>query len=577
MPADEIALLHAQLERERAARVAAEQRLEELTEDRFLLQALMNFGADHVYFKDRDSRIVRVSKAMAATFGLASPEAAVGKRDVDFFTESHALQARADELAVMQSGQPITIEEVETWRDRPATWVSTTKAPLRDDEGKIVGTFGISRNISERKKIEQALIESEARFRDFFDQNSSVLLLIDPASEKIIAANAAAVDYYGYSQQQLLAMSISEINVMPPDHLFDEGQRVLREESDFILFDHRLASGEIRHVEVHLTPIESEGRLLLFAIVHDVTDRQRAEAKLRLAATVFTHAREGILITAPDATIIDVNEAFTVITGYSRDDVLGRKPSLLGSGRHGKDFFAALWRDLIEKGQWHGELWNRRKSGEVYAEMLTISTVTDVHGETQQYVALFSDITGFKEHERALERGAHFDALTGLPNRVLLADRMQLAMAHALRRNQRLAVAYLDLDGFKEVNDRYGHEVGDRLLVAVATRMKDALRDEDTLARIGGDEFIVLLSDLDDRAIVSGATFDRLLRAAATPFSVGELELQISASLGVTHFPQAEEVGAERLLVQADQAMYQAKLAGKNRYAFFGDEALNSV
>ncbi|OAI17160.1 diguanylate cyclase [Methylomonas lenta] len=299
-----------------------------------------------------------------------------------------------------------------------------------------------------------------------------------------------------------------------------------------------------------------------------MTDRKHAEEKLQLAASVFTHAREGIMITAADGTIIDVNNTFTSITGYSLDEALGRNPRILSSGGQGKEFYETMWSDLLENGYWYGEVWNRRKNGEVFAEMLTISAVRDAQDIPQHYVALFSDITSIKEHEQQLEHIAHYDVLTSLPNRVLLADRLSQAMAQAQRRSQRLAVTFLDLDGFKAINDNHGHEAGDQLLMTVAARMKQVLREGDTLARLGGDEFVVVLLDLADIE-ASGPILTRLLTAASQPVYADDLVLQVSASLGVTFYPQAEDVEADQLLRQADQAMYQAKLAGKNCYHEF--------
>jgi diguanylate cyclase (GGDEF)-like protein/PAS domain S-box-containing protein len=300
----------------------------------------------------------------------------------------------------------------------------------------------------------------------------------------------------------------------------------------------------------------------------DITERKLAEDELRLAANVFSHTREGITITDAAGTIVDVNASFTRITGYSRDEAVGQNPRMLSSGRQDKAFYEGLWRALLEQGHWSGEIWNRRKDGEVFAELLTISAVRDAQGRTQHYVALFSDITAIKEHQYKLDRMAHFDALTGLPNRLLLADRLQQGLAQAVRRGQTLAVAYLDLDGFKAINDLHGHDVGDQLLVALATGMKQALREGDTLARLGGDEFVAVLSDLTE-AQASIPLLNRLLAAAAHPVAVGNLRAQVSASLGVTFFPQPQDIEADQLLRQADQAMYQAKLAGKNRYHVF--------
>nr|WP_245537368.1 EAL domain-containing protein [Thiocystis violascens] len=308
----------------------------------------------------------------------------------------------------------------------------------------------------------------------------------------------------------------------------------------------------------------------------DITAWKRSEEQLRLAASVFTHASEGIMITTAEGTIIDVNDAFTRITSYDRDEVLGRNPRLLTSGRQGREFYESMWRTLIEDGHWSGEIWNRRKNGEVYAEMQTISAVRDAQGSPQHYVALFSDITALKEHQRQLEHIAHYDALTSLPNRVLLSCRLLQAMTQTKRRAQRLAVAYLDLDGFKAINDSHGHEAGDQLLMIVAGRMKQSLREGDTLARLGGDEFVAVLVDLGDET-GSVPMLTRLLMAAAQPVPVEGLVLRVSASIGVTFYPQSEEVDADQLLRQADQAMYQAKLSGKNRYCFFDAEQDQSI
>ncbi len=306
----------------------------------------------------------------------------------------------------------------------------------------------------------------------------------------------------------------------------------------------------------------------------DISQRKLAEAKLMLAASVFREAHEGIIITSADGTILDVNEAFVRITGYNREEAIGQSPRILGSGRQGPDFYAAMWIALKEKDHWSGEIWNRRKNGEVYAELLNISAVLDGQGFTQQYVALFSDITAIKEHQNQLEHVAHFDALTNLPNRVLLADRLQQAMLQTQRRALKLAVVYLDLDGFKCVNDSHGHDVGDQLLIALARAMTATLREGDTLARIGGDEFVAVLGDLENTGSCL-PMLNRLLTAAATPIALADQLLQCSASIGVTFYPQDGDIEADQLLRQADQAMYQAKLAGKNRFHIF-DPALDS-
>ncbi|MDD2267311.1 bacteriohemerythrin [Sulfuricurvum sp.] len=303
----------------------------------------------------------------------------------------------------------------------------------------------------------------------------------------------------------------------------------------------------------------------------DITVRKEAESNLRLAANVFSHAREGIMITTKDGTIVDVNEAFTQITGYSRDEIIGIKPSKLKSGRQSKEFYKKMWNSMLSEGHWNGELWNRRKSGEIYPQLLTISSIRDKEGEIQNFVSLFSDITTFKEHEQQLEHIAHYDSLTGLANRVLFGDRLEQAMIQTNRHGKHLAVTYLDLDGFKEINDLYGHEAGDKVLMAVAANMKRTLREGDTLSRLGGDEFVAILHDLPDPD-ASIPTLERLLNAASQPIQIDQLVLEVSASLGATFYPQIQDIQADQLLRQADQAMYQAKQAGKNRFHLFDIE-----
>ena len=291
---------------------------------------------------------------------------------------------------------------------------------------------------------------------------------------------------------------------------------------------------------------------------------------LKLSASVFTHAREGIIITDPNSRIIDVNEAFTRITGYEYHEAIGKNPRFLKSHRHDRDFYADLWKELMSTGHWSGEVWNRTKSGDLIAELLTISSITDDVGETQHYVALFTDITRQKQHQTQLEHMAHYDALTGLPNRILLADRLQQAFARETRQSSGLTVAYLDLDGFKAVNDEHGHDIGDQLLIKVAQRMSSTLRESDTLARLGGDEFAVVISQTTPEG--SLLLIKRLLEAAAKPVKINHSLLQVSASIGVTFYPQPDVVDADQLVRQADQAMYQAKLQGKNQFHVFDPE-----
>jgi len=295
--------------------------------------------------------------------------------------------------------------------------------------------------------------------------------------------------------------------------------------------------------------------------------RKRSEEKLKLAASVFSHARESIIITDATGIILDVNDTFLRTTGYSREDAICRNLRNMESGQQSPEFYADMWKALLQEGYWSGEVWNQRKNGEVYAEIKTISAVRDLHGITTHYVALGNDITLIKEHQEQLEHIAHYDILTHLPNRSLLSDRLSQAMLQCGRNKQSIAVVFLDLDGFKTVNDAYGHDMGDELLIALSVRMKEALRESDSLSRIGGDEFVAVLTDLttiDD----CEPLLERLLLSVSESITVNDIVLNISASVGVTLYPQ-DNVDADQLMRHADQAMYVAKASGKNRYHLF--------
>ena len=448
----------------------------------------------------------------------------------------------------------------------------------RDADGKPLRMIGTNSDITKRKQAEKALRQSETHYRTMFDSAPEGVWMIGP-DRRTTEVNQRMCDLIGYTPEELLGRNPVEFADEQNGKIFEEKARIVpnRQTRTYeIALRHR--DGHNIRTEFRATNLFNEDGSVMgvMAFVVDLTVRKQAEERLQLAANVFDHAREGITITDAQGIIIDVNDAFSRITGYLREEALGQSPSILKSGRQDKAFYDAMWQALTAQGHWSGEIWNRRQNGEVYAEFLTISSVRDAAGAVQQYVGLFSDITERKAHQSQLEHIAHFDALTNLPNRVLLADRLQQAMAQAQRRQQQLAVAYLDLDGFKAINDHHGHETGDHVLITLATRMKEVLREGDTLARMGGDEFVAVLIDLEDTgACVPLLT--RLLTAAALPVRWGELNLQVSASLGVTFYPQAQELGPDQLLRQADQAMYQAKMAGKNRYHLFDTAQASSM
>ncbi|MCP3870556.1 MAG: EAL domain-containing protein [Gammaproteobacteria bacterium] len=430
---------------------------------------------------------------------------------------------------------------------------------------------GLERCIYERTA---ELQKSETRHRTLFESTADAVLILNrqvfidcnPAALRVFGANDRAEIVSGHLKDVSSSTQIGgEESCIAADRYMD--QTLVCGSCAFEWIYRRVDTSASFFAEVLLSRMDFEGETLIQATVRDITEQKQAEARLQLAASVFTHAREGIMITDATGTIIEVNNTFSVITGYSREDAVGQNPRILQSGRHTQDFYAAMWQSLVEKSHWYGEVWNCRKNGEIFVEMLNISAVQDAASETKNYVALFTDITAMKEHQQQLEHIAHYDVLTGLPNRVLLADRLQQAMNQSERREQSLAVAYLDLDGFKAVNDTHGHKVGDELLIALSQRMNEALREGDTLARISGDEFVAVLVDME-KTIDYEPVLTRLLKGAADPVTVGNATLQVSASIGVTLYPQ-DGGDADQLMRHADQAMYVVKQAGKDRYHLF--------
>ena len=298
--------------------------------------------------------------------------------------------------------------------------------------------------------------------------------------------------------------------------------------------------------------------------------QRRAEVELRLYATVFTHASEGMTITDANASIVAVNPAFTAISGYTMAEVCGQTPAILSSGKQGKAFYEEMWRELLEQGNWQGEIWNRRKDGGVYPEWLSIVAVRDENGVATNFIGVFTDISERKQNEAHIKHLAHHDVLTGLPNRLLLEDRLSQAMLKSKRSNRPMALIFIDLDRFKNINDTLGHEVGDNLLVQAAQRGLAVLRDTDTLSRQGGDEFVVVLPELDSRHDATHVT-RKLLAALCQPYLLAGHELTISGSAGIALYPEDGETSSE-LLRKADAAMYRAKAEGRNTFRFFSPE-----
>ncbi|MBN2894524.1 MAG: diguanylate cyclase [Campylobacterales bacterium] len=427
--------------------------------------------------------------------------------------------------------------------------------------------MGISETIAYTDAMKSLLASSDFLL-NVLDTAHDAIYIGDDAF-RFLYVNKAACDMLGYSRDELLTMGVLDIDPAMTLALLQQMAAVPHDDT-YAPFEtlHRTKSGALVPVEITRSILCFDDQTFRISIIRDIRERKAAEEKLHLLASVFTHAQEGIIITDADACIIAVNKAFCRISGYSCDEVLGKNPRLLKSGRQDASFYKAMWAELKQSELWSGELWNRRKNGDEYAEHLTVSVVTDTHGTSKHYIGLIADITKAKRYEQRLEKIAHYDTLTGVPNRFLLIDRLEQAMAQAQRHHEQIAVVYLDMDGFKEVNDRHGHAVGDRLLIEISQKLQQILRNEDTLARLGGDEFIIILRHLT-HAEHTEEILQRILHSVSSTIHIDDYTITVSASLGVTFYPQQEPVDAEQLIRQSDQSMYVAKQSGKNRYYFF--------
>ncbi|MDC7696307.1 EAL domain-containing protein [Vogesella indigofera] len=658
--------------------------------NRRLLDAVVSGTTDAVFVKDEQGRYLLVNAAAAAFVGKPVRDI-LGRDDREVFDAASAQALMSKDRDIMAAGAVQTAEERLTLPDGKAMVFLVTKGPMFDGNGRINGLFGISRDITERKRIDDEL--------RYVLNEASDAIWVTAADGRFLFANPAACRLSGHplpllEQLHFVEILAAESQAELPAHLqqlqaaaflrrewqlrhadghqltvelttgrMQDGRYMIfgrdltekmraelalqeREQqlarvidgSDQGYWDWNLqtnafevsarwetmlgyAPGEmvitverwpdyvhpedlpraIDSIQRHLSgaapshEVEirclcksgawrwmlSRGRIvswdahglpLMMSGTHtDITERKLFELALKEAAVVFDSSYEGIMVVSPAGRITKVNAAFSRITGYRADEAVGQSPKLLSSGQHDAAFYREMWDSVRQHDFWRGEIWNRRRNGDCYPEQLSISVVRDELGQVRHYVGIFSDISQLKAHEAELERIAHFDPLTGLPNRRLLSDRLGQAIRHTARSGKSCAVCFLDLDGFKAINDQYGHAAGDQLLIGVTDNLKAVLRADDTLARLGGDEFVVLLVDVagtEECALV----LERLLAAIQQEVCLGDAVVRASASIGVSLYPQ-DNADADTLLRHADQAMYLAKDAGKNRYQMFDPES----
>ncbi|MGL4408645.1 MAG: sensor domain-containing protein [Zoogloea sp.] len=468
-------------------------------------------------------------------------------------------------------------------RDGEYRWILDTIRPISTAEGQFCGHIGSGLDITDRRNTEAELQERETRMRTLLAGMGEGVLMRNPQG-RVLMHNAAAEEIYGMSAAEMRSWNIFDGDII---YLNEDGAIIPPEQTPSVqalrtgtpqrgTIGLIRPDGERRWLWVNAIPLpapDAHPERTVVTTVADITARRDNEEQLRLALTVFRHSVEAIVVTDANQRILSVNQAFTEVTGYGAHEAIGQTPRLLKSGTHDQAFYDAMWRDIAANGFWQGEVQDRRKNGSLYPSALSISAVRDQSGKVTHYVAVFSDITERKAAETRISYLAQHDPLTGLPNRSLLKDRLDQALASAQRQDNRIALLFLDLDRFKTINDSLGHMVGDRLLQGVALRLTSCVRETDTVSRQGGDEFLIVLTNVsepDDAARVA----EKILELLSPPFDLEGQRISTSFSIGIALYPEDGD-NAESLLRNADTAMYHAKENGRNTYRFF-DERMNA-
>lgn len=422
-------------------------------------------------------------------------------------------------------------------------------------------------------------ISAQVYLKNVLEESQSAAKLgswVQTFDNEVLFWSKEAYNIFEFDHNATITMSIFSDRIHPDDReevfscfISSVKNKTLYQIEHRILFD----DGRIKYVlEIaeHMYDADNH-HIQSVGTVQDITDQKSKEEKLRLSHRVFNDTHEGIIITNKEQIIVNVNPAFSNISGYSYDEIIGQHTKILNSGKQSRQFYQQMWKSIEEHGFWQGEIWNKTKHGKLYAELLNISSLTNDLDEITHYVGIFSDITDRKKQLEKLNLMAHYDLLTKLPNRALFIDRFQQSIAHSSRTGHQLAICFLDLDNFKPINDNYGHEVGDKLLIEIAKRISHCIREEDTVSRQGGDEFAILLNDINSTSQYE-ITMQRIHQKLSVPYIVNGIELNVTASSGVTLYP-SDTGDIDTLLRHADHAMYQSKLTGKNRYQLYNPDS----
>lgn len=550
---------------------------------------LLRSVSNGIWGLDKNGKVMFVNPAAANMLGY-TPDELIGRSMHAVVHHSYPdgspyPQEQCPMHATLNDGGARTALGEVLWRKDGSSFPVEFSAYPLVELGRHLGAVVVVEDVSERQAAEREIHEREEMLARLIDSALDAIVSTD-AAQNITLFNRAAELMFGYRADEVIGQPLdrlipSRLRTQHREHIarFGESEVIARTMKMPQGMSGLRANGEEFAVEVSISQIDVASKKIFTAILRDVSERKRQEESQRLAASVYAASHEGIFISDENNLIIDVNPAFTALTGYTLEEVRGKNPRMFKSGKHGVAFYQAMWETIANRGQWQGEIWDKRKSGEVHAKWLCISVIRDAEGRAFRYVGQFSDITDKKLKDELIWTQANFDALTQLPNRRLLADRLQHAMSSSARSARHGALLLLDLDQFKRLNDIFGHGMGDMLLVEVAQRLKRCVREEDSVARLGGDEFVVVLQDLsanpDDAAVQAEQIAEKIRGELEQPYQLEDTEYHSSCSIGIVIF-RGHLNSAEELFAHVDAAMYQAKAKGRNSICFF-DTSMQSA
>jgi diguanylate cyclase (GGDEF)-like protein/PAS domain S-box-containing protein len=516
---------------------------------------LFEQAGDAIFVLSEAGKIISANEAACTYLGYSKDEL-LGLLPQQICSPEYAGTFPERLRRVKAEGQ-CTFEMIHRHRDGSEIPVEIHSRLVHQGNASVI--LSICRDITARKRI-------EIEYRSIIQAAGDGYWAVRTADARIIDVNEKFCRMVGYSRDELLSMTISDLEVSESrEDTATHIRKIIETGHDIFETRHRHRDGHILEFEISTSYADTDGGVI-FVFTRDISARKQQEAELKLSALIFNASTASIMATDAHNRIVSVNPAFTLTSGYEMHEVIGRDPRILQSGRQGKEFYRRMWQMLNEEGHWEGEWWNRRKSGEEYAEQVAMNVVRNSDGSVYRYVKIASDITKKKHLDDLIWRQAHYDAVTNLPNRRLFFAQLESELRKCRETGQLLALYFVDLDGFKEVNDTFGHDIGDQLLVEAAQRIARSIRGSDTVARLGGDEFIVMLSGLRERTRVEPLG-RKILEILAHPYRFGAVEARISASIGIALYP-TDGKDIDELLKKADQAMYSAKNGGKNTLSY---------